>query len=243
MSIEGARESPSRKAVVKGSPPWMVTFADLMTLLLCLFVLLLSFAKFDTAKFHQNTSAINSAFGISKTPSDFTAPPTPNIINLNPFKNDPRRAEENRVLVQIKKVMAKEILLSIIDLEVKDNLVVIRFPGSAAFGSGTADLAPEFMPSLGRIGEVLKSANGRIFISGHTDDVPISTERFRSNWDLSAARAVSVAHYLLADQIDAKRVIVQGAADSQPLLPNDSPEHRARNRRVEIALEIHVEKQ
>jgi chemotaxis protein MotB len=122
-------------------------------------------------------------------------------------------------------------------------LVIIRFPGSAAFASGTADLAAEFMPSLGRIGEVLKSANGRIFISGHTDDVPISTERFRSNWDLSAARAVSVAHYLLNDHIEAKRVIVQGAADSQPLLPNDTPENRARNRRVEIALEIPVDKQ
>lgn len=236
-------DPPPRRLATRGTPPWMVTFADMMSLLLCLFVLLLSFAKFDKAKFHQNTTAINSAFGISKTPTDFTAPPTPNIINLNPFKSDPRQAEENRILVQIKKVMAKEILLSIIDLEVKDNLVVIRFPGSAAFASGTADLAPEFIPSLGRIGEVLKSANGRIFISGHTDDVPISTERFRSNWDLSAARAVSVAHYLLTDHIDAKRVIVQGAADSQPLLPNDTPENRARNRRVEIALEIPVEKQ
>ncbi|WP_316976381.1 OmpA family protein [Shumkonia mesophila] len=232
-----------RQRITKGSPGWMVTFADMMSLLLCLFILILSFAKVDSNQFRKNAGPINQAFGVSKTPTDFTAPPTPNIITLNPFKTDPRRAEENRVLVQIKKVMAKEILLSIIDLEVKDNLVIIRFPGSAAFASGTADLAPEFMPSLGRIGEVLKSANGRIFISGHTDDVPISTERFRSNWDLSAARAVSVAHYLLADQIDAKRVIVQGAADSQPLLPNDSPENRARNRRVEIALEIPVDKQ
>ncbi|MBE0531613.1 MAG: OmpA family protein [Rhodospirillales bacterium] len=234
---------PPRRRATKGSPGWMVTFADLMTLLLCLFILILSFAKIDSNQFRKNAGPINQAFGVSKTPTDFTAPPTPNIITLNPFKTDPRRAEENRVLVQIKKVMAKEILLSIIDLEVKDNLVIIRFPGSAAFASGTADLAAEFMPSLGRIGEVLKSANGRIFISGHTDDVPISTERFRSNWDLSAARAVSVAHYLLADHIEAKRVIVQGAADSQPLLPNDTPENRARNRRVEIALEIPVDKQ
>jgi chemotaxis protein MotB len=234
---------PPRHRGPKGSPGWMVTFADLMALLLCLFILILSFAKIDSNQFRKNAGPINQAFGVSKTPTDFTAPPTPNIITLNPFKTDPRRAEENRVLVQIKKVMAKEILLSIIDLEVKDNLVIIRFPGSAAFASGTADLASEFMPSLGRIGEVLKSANGRIFISGHTDDVPISTERFRSNWDLSAARAVSVAHYLLNDHIEAKRVIVQGAADSQPLLPNDTPENRARNRRVEIALEIPVDKQ
>ncbi|MDX9862296.1 MAG: OmpA family protein [Rhodospirillales bacterium] len=233
----------TRRRITKDSPGWMVTYADMMSLLLCLFILILSFAKIDSTTFRKNAGPINQAFGVSKTPTDMTAPPTPNIITLNPFKTDPRRAEENRVLVEIKKVMAREILLSIIDLEVKDNLVIIRFPGSAAFASGTADLAPEFMPSLGRIGEVLQSTRGRIFVSGHTDDVPISTERFRSNWDLSAARAVSVAHYLLTDSIEAKRVIVQGAADSQPLVPNDTPENRARNRRVEIALEIPVDKQ
>jgi len=231
-----------RRRVARGAPGWMVTLADMMMLLLCLFILILSFAKIDSTTFRKNAGPINQAFGVTKTPTDFTAPPTPNIITLNPFKTDPRRAEENRILVEIKKLMAREILLSIIDLEVKDNLVVIRFPGSAAFASGTAELSEEFMPSLGRIGEVLKSARGRIFISGHTDDVPISTERFRSNWDLSAARAVSVAHYLLADELDPKRVIVQGAAESQPLVPNDTPENRARNRRVEIALEIPVDK-
>lgn len=233
----------TRRRITKGSPGWMVTLADMMMLLLCLFILILSFAKIDSTTFRKNAGPINQAFGVTKTPTDFTAPPTPNIITLNPFKTDPRRTEENRVLVKIKKLMAKEILLSIIDLEVKDNLVVIRFPGSAAFASGTSDLAAEFLPSLGRIGEVLKSARGRIFISGHTDDVPISTERYRSNWDLSAARAVSVAHYLLAEDIDPQRIVVQGAADSQPLVPNDTPENRARNRRVEIALEIPVEKQ
>jgi len=243
MSSEDGLPPQHRRLVAKGSPAWMVTFGDMMSLLLCLFVLLLSFAKFDTAKFHQNTSAINGAFGISKTPTDFTAPPTPNIITLNPFKTNPQTVEENRILQEIKKSMAKEILASMIDLEVKDNMVIVRFPGSAAFPSGTADLSPEFMPVLAKIGAVLKNAKGRVVISGHTDDVPITTERFRSNWDLSAARAVSVAHQLMnVESISPRRITVQGAADSQPLVPNNSPENRARNRRVEIVLEVPAEK-
>lgn len=233
----------NRQRATKGAPAWMVTFADMMSLLLCLFILLLSFATFDKTTFRQNTTAINGAFGVSNTRTDFTAPPTPNIITLNPFKTDPRTDEENRILMQIKKMMAKEILSSMIDLEIKDNLVIIRFPGSAAFPSGGADLASEFLPVLAKIGGVLKDAKGRVVISGHTDDVPIATDRFRSNWDLSAARAVSVAHYMLnTEGISPQRITVQGAADSQSLVPNNSPENRARNRRVEIVLEVPTEK-
>lgn len=231
--------SPPRKKVTSGSPGWMVTYADMMSLLLCLFIMILSFANVDSNTFKKNAGPINEAFGISKTTPDMVAPPTPNIITLNPFKTDPRTSEENRILLEIKQKMAKEILASMIDMEVKDNMVIIRFPGSAAFPSGSADLVPEFLPTLTKIAEVLKGSKGRIIISGHTDDVPISTDRFRSNWDLSAARSVSVAHYLLNNEgLDPKRVTVQGAADSQPLVPNNSPENRARNRRVEVALEV-----
>ena len=76
-----------------------------------------------------------------------------------------------------------------------------------------------------------------MIVAGHTDNIPISTKRFRSNWELSSARAVTVVHALLRDPgVDATRVLVEGHADSQPLAPNDTPENRARNRRVELIL-------
>lgn len=236
-------EAPPRKRITSESPGWMVTYADMMSLLLCLFIMLLSFAKVDSNTFQKNAGPINEAFGISKTTPDMIAPPTPNIITLNPFKTDPRTSEENRVILELKQKLAKEIMASMIDLEVKDNLVIIRFPGSAAFPSGTADLSSEFLPTLAKIAEVLKGSKGRVIISGHTDDIPISTERYRSNWDLSAARSVSVAHYMLNNEgINPKRITVQGLADSLPLVPNNSPENRARNRRVEVALEVPTDK-
>jgi chemotaxis protein MotB len=90
---------------------------------------------------------------------------------------------------------------------------------------------------MDRISAVLAAKPGRILVAGHTDDVPISTGRFRSNWELSSARAVTVLHSMLRNNdIDEERIVVQGFADTQPLVDNDSPQHRAMNRRVELIL-------
>jgi chemotaxis protein MotB len=90
---------------------------------------------------------------------------------------------------------------------------------------------------MDRISAVLAAKPGRILVAGHTDNVPISTGRFRSNWELSSARAVTVLHSMLRNNdIDEKRIVVQGLADTQPLVDNDSPQNRAMNRRVELIL-------
>lgn len=232
------------RQITAGSPGWMVTYADMMSLLLCLFVLLLSFSKIDSTSFKKNAGPINNAFGVAKTTPELPAP-SPNFITLKaiPVPAETQQVEENRVLDMLDKVLADELDRKKLDVEVRDNYVIVRFPGSDAFPSGEAELVQDFLPTLDKIREVAARTHGRVVISGHTDDVPIATDRFRSNWDLSAARAASVAHYLLSQTgIAEKRILVQGAADSQPLVPNDTPEHRARNRRVEIALEIAVPK-
>ena len=90
---------------------------------------------------------------------------------------------------------------------------------------------------MDKVREALVDTEGQITVSGHTDNLPIYTDRFRSNWELSSARAVSVAHELLIDgDIDAQRFLVVGHADTKPLVDNETPENRARNRRVEIEL-------
>ena len=93
------------------------------------------------------------------------------------------------------------------------------------------------IPIIERVVKVLAHCTGDVLVSGHTDDRPIASSRYRSNWDLSAARAVSVVHELvMTRQVPAERVIAAGRAETNPLVPNDTPEHRARNRRVEIAI-------
>jgi type VI secretion system protein ImpK len=104
------------------------------------------------------------------------------------------------------------------------------------FESGRAEIAPSEKPLVESVARALQQLTGRVLVTGHTDNVPIRTLRFPSNWQLSKSRAEAV-RALLAQTVAPERLTAEGRADTQPLVPNDTPEHRARNRRVEITLE------
>jgi flagellar motor protein MotB len=143
--------------------------------------------------------------------------------------------QNDRLASMLRAQLGHEIATGKIFLERQGDKVIIRFPESVSFTSGSDTLAQDFIPVIHRISDILSHSNGKIVVAGHTDDHPISTLRFRSNWELSAARAVSVVHYLLeTNKIDPKRVVVSGYADTKPLEPNTSEENRMKNRRVEI---------
>jgi chemotaxis protein MotB len=130
-----------------------------------------------------------------------------------------------------------EIDKGVVTLEQKDRRIIIRIREKGSFASGSARLDPGFHAVMGRISGVLAAKPGEIMVVGHTDNIPISTGRFRSNWELSSARAVTVLHSLLRNpDIAEDRVVVQGLSDTQPLVANDSPQNRAQNRRVELIL-------
>jgi len=121
---------------------------------------------------------------------------------------------------------------------------VIRIEEKGAFASGSANLQDDFLPVLDKLIGILSGIEGHIAVEGHSDDIPIHTTMFPSNWDLSVARALEVAHGLFDEGTIAQdRFSVSGFADTLPLMPNDSPENRARNRRVEIILEEKTDKQ
>ena len=114
------------------------------------------------------------------------------------------------------------------------SLLIIR--GDGVFRSGSATVQELYYPLLVRIGEALRQVPGRVMVVGHTDNVPIRSLRFRSNWDLSRERAVSVADLLAGTTGDRGRYFAEGRADTEPLVPNDSAVNRARNRRVEVVV-------
>ncbi|HHH39816.1 MAG TPA: type VI secretion system protein TssL, partial [Sedimenticola sp.] len=119
-----------------------------------------------------------------------------------------------------------------------DLKIIIRIREKGSFASGSATLDRGFLSVMKRISEAVAKAPGRGGGAGYTDNIPISTRRFRSNWELSSARAVTVVHALLRNKaIDPERVLVEGHADTNPLVPNDTPENRAKNRRVELVIE------
>lgn len=269
--------NPSQEsdAPILGLPGWVMTFADLMTLLMCFFVLMLSFSEMDVAKFKQLAGSMKDAFGVQADIEVKTIPkgtsiiaqefspgrPEPTVVNdvrqytINSNMNtldlgldpDPAQAARLRDLERRERLaeqqagLLKDALRSEIEegrllVRVESTDVIIQILERDSFASGSADLEPDFLPTLARIGELLGSLTGAIAVSGHTDNVPIATSRYRSNWDLAAARGASVAHELLEAGIDPPRLLVSGHADTQPRAPNDSAANRALNRRIDITL-------
>ena len=142
-------------------------------------------------------------------------------------------------LQRIRQDLAKEINAGKAEVMRDGAKIIIRLAEQGSFRSGNADLQPGFMSLLGEVSKTVSSTKGRVFIEGHTDNVPVVfNERFRSNWDLSGARAGAVADYMSSTGgLGAGRLSVSGFADTKPLDSNDSAAGRARNRRIEIIID------
>ena len=255
-----------------GIPAWVVTFADLMSLLMCFFVLLLSFSEIDAQKFKQIAGELSKAFGVQRevpvlevpmgTSPIFDqfspAPPEPTVVNevkqtttdeqpeLETLKSPTDVAVESAIQEELEKTL--EQVRSVLETAIEDgrvNLIqdnhriIVRVEEKGAFPSGSADLTWEFEGLLLEMADILVQIPGKLTIDGHTDDVPIRTQRFYSNWDLSAARAAAVANALLAEgNLKPARLAVTGLAYTEPRVPNTSSENRAKNRRVEIIIDL-----
>lgn len=253
-------------------PAWVVTFADLMSLLMCFFVLLLSFSEIDAQKFKQIAGELSKAFGVQRevpaleipqgTSPIFDkfspAPPEPTVLDevkqttttADPELETLKSPEQTAVAEAVQEQMDKHVdsLLAVLEQAVTEGRVtvsrdqtriIIRIEEKGSFPSASADVTYDFEGLLLDMAPVLADMPGDIAIEGHTDDLPIRTSRFASNWNLSAARAAAVANVLLArEQLDAERVQVTGMADTRPRVPNTSDGNRAKNRRVEIILDL-----
>lgn len=230
-----------------GTPAWVVTFADLMSLLMCFFVLLLSFSEMDAQKFKEIAGELSKAFGVQReVPADDlpmgSSVVFPNVTAGTPAAHALDAAEAAELTPAtadaLRESLATELQSGRLHIEEGERRVVLRVEENGSFDSGSADVMPAFEDVLGRMAVILAKVPGALTIEGHTDDRPISTARFQSNWDLSAARAAAVANALLRHaEIEPARIRVEGHADTAPREPNSSPEQRARNRRVEIVVD------
>ncbi|MBQ0833903.1 flagellar motor protein MotB [Marinobacter sp.] len=256
QTIQKARK-PRQK---NQTPAWIVTFADLATLLLTFFILLLSFAEMDIEKYKAMANSMSAAFGsenvlgddiggspITLVESDTVSLPEPTdskasepeFIDERALESAPTAIPGGVIDLASRMIgeLENEVASGALSVNYDKNKVVIRFSEEATFRSGQAAIKPEMIPIIERVVGVLAGCTGDVLVSGYTDNQPISSSRYRSNWDLSAARAVSVVHELvMTQQVSAERVVAAGRAETNPLAPNDSAENRALNRRVEIAI-------
>ena len=232
-----------------GAPLWMVTFADLMALMMTFFVLLYSFSSLDETKYRLIAASMASGFGAvlvspKSAPTSALGPPSmmPSPMNQPMGRavqssGSNRNAANTEVALQVQEALKSEIAEGIISVETTGNTVMIRFPAEIAFPAGSDQMSEEITPIIKRISKSLEDAPGTIMISGHTDDRPINTARYQSNWKLSTDRAVSVIQlFEKIGNIESARLTAVGYGDTRPVADNDTPENRAKNRRVEIAV-------
>jgi len=245
-----------------GIPAWVMTFADLMSLLMCFFVLLLSFSEMDVQKYKQISGSMKVAFGVQRTIPAHEIPKGTSVIakNFSPGKpvktilnkiqqesldtNSKKlekpsapKAETKADARQIAAALKQEISEGKLEIEVADKNIIIRINEKNSFSSGSADLNDAFKPVLNKIHDAIKNVSGTIKVAGHTDDNPISTPEFPSNWSLSSSRAVSVAHGLMENgKIAENRFEIVGYGDTRPRVPNTTEQNRSKNRRVVITI-------
>lgn len=248
---------------------WLISYADFMTLLFALFVVLYSFAMSDKnqAKFMVEGLIESLAkIGLISTPAVTSLAPggtsilepnsTPTSENTQPKlieqpsiaatslieqKENSAGADNQEALKKYQEMISSRLKNEIENQEIEiDNVsdsIIIRIgDNNTFFASGSAFIQPKFLPLIDKIGEIIASVPGRIVIAGHTD-ATLPLEIYADNWDLSSLRATAVVRVLTKNKgINPSRIVVQGLADTQPLFKNDSPEHRKKNRRIEIII-------
>ena len=241
----------------------LLTFADLMSLLLVFFILLFALSDVNKHKFNSLNKSIQFSFGnqfLGKTvalnkdnyldslfwenlKNYFLLPqiafPTPPEIKPAGENEKKEPFDYTRKMTQVLKyIYASEIGNSYLSIQQINSGILIEIADIQAFKSGSADFTPIMQTILVKLGTFLNGTPGKIIISGHTDNVPISNEKYRSNWELSAARAYSVIDFLVNNYpIEKQRIHLEAYADTKNLVPNDTAENRSKNRRIEIFID------
>lgn len=250
----------------KGSPEWMTTFSDLMNLLLCFFVLLFSMSSVDAQKFELVVASLQSSFSILPSggasigdgmmvSSGVSQLPMLDIYfnemansesdteeegekDLKEEYQEKALAESEEMAEQIEKLAEQYGIQDQVEVEFNAEYVLLYLNGTLLFDSGKSELKAEANPLIEKIGKILqKYDKNMIEVEGHTDNVPISSAKYKDNNVLSMFRALTVADYLReVTTIEPSHIKSSGRGEYVPIADNSTPEGRARNRRVEIKI-------
>lgn len=241
-----------------GAPKWMVTFSDMITLILVFFILLFSMSQIDQAKFEAVSDSFRNRmildFFPSAVPNEHPSESTNNQqsgTDNNEFLHPSKKPGENEedeedgdhqdalsaLLKDVESYLVENELSSIVTANRTERGVILVLQERILFESGEATIVEDGIPFLNEIGTLLKNMPNHVKVEGHTDSRPISNYRYPSNWELSGARAGSVVRYLIDQQnLDEERFSIAGYGDIQPVAPNDSIANWSKNRRVEIVI-------
>ena len=221
-----------------GAPDWMVTFADLMSLLLTFFVLLLSFSNTEIVKFKAMIGSVKNALGLKSEIALSDVPTGSKLLpHENPKQGDGGSAAKD-IAQQLNEILQEAGLEGGGSAKLNKHGVVLQLEGDLIFGSGDARINLEALPVLDALAKYISTVSRSVDVIGHTDDVPISTPTFPSNWELSAARAGQAVRYMAEKGVPAERMRAIGQAHSVPVADNGDAVGRAANRRIEFVFTV-----
>ncbi len=220
------------------SERWLVTYSDMITLLMAFFIMMYAMSVVNMGKFEELAVSVRSGFGGPITPIGANALGIPSHTSVLPTVLPANSFElMSKIAGSVRNAMGHENRGDVEFLS-EDGRVTIRVRAdNVLFARGSADISPYAARVLAPVAQVLKSLPHQVRVEGHTCDLPIRTSRFASNWELSAQRAINVVLHLIRQEgLSVQRLSAAGYADTVPVVPNTCEENRARNRRIDIVL-------
>jgi len=228
------RKSGEKK---ENSERWLLTYSDLITLLMIFFVIMYALSNVDANKFRALSDALSKALGGGGNMIQVHPGPSP---IATPFELGNSASRENQemeeVSNQLKEYLKKNNLTARVSVITEERGVVISFQDPVFFPSGSAEMVPSAMPIIQDVGRIIMQIANHVRVEGHTDNVPINTASFPSNWELSSARATRVVQEFIRVGFPPERLSATGYGEYRPRAPNDSEENRQLNRRVDIVV-------
>jgi len=222
-----------------GTLRWLLTYSDMITLLMAFFIMLYSMSILNLNRFRQVAVSIRSGFGglVQGQGRSPLAASGQFSIKPSPIAGDTVGVPWQAVS-ELQQVVSKSRLEKVVKLRQDERgFVVSLVTDKALFAKGQADLSSGSKKILDAIAGLLKKVPNQVRVEGHTCNLPVASERYPSNWELSTARATNVVRYFIEEKgIPADRLSVAGYADSKPLVPNTSESNRALNRRVDVVV-------
>ncbi len=214
------------------APFWLTTYGDMVTLLLTFFILMFAMSTIEERKFLQAAASLAAALGVLEKNISVIGEES---MAIGTTGLDRDQIDMLQSMEDIAEMFQQEALTDLASLEiVGPGEVVVRMGDEMLFGPGSSTLKPQAVRVLRGIVRSIKGSTERLWVEGHTDNEPINTAEFRSNWDLSTARAVTVVRLLEREGIEPEQLAAVGHSQYQPLEDNATPKGRAKNRRVEL---------
>jgi chemotaxis protein MotB len=226
---------------------WLVSYADFITLLMVLFVILYAGSQVDVSKYKQLASSLSAAFGggpvkvvdpLINDASGGGDNSIPKPISVPGIPTAPLNSAD--VTSQLTDMLSSSQLSNQISVQNNIEGMLISLGSKLLYVPDTADLQPEAYPLLDKLVEMIRSLPNEVRVIGNTNSKPPADPRFKDNWDLSMQRSLTIVRYLMSKGIEGKRLMPTGVADTRPLFPEDSPEHLALNSRADIVVVYQV---